>query len=67
MIGIFEQAWNAAQDRMGTRVATAAFTLAFEIQRGRGCLTGRMSGGMVEKAGAGELYYERSFCGRLSG
>ncbi|WP_204114535.1 plasmid replication protein RepC [Shimia biformata] len=68
MIGISEHAWNAAQDRMGTQVATAAFALVFEKHStGEVSSPGGYLRGMVEKAGAGELHLERSFYGRLSG
>ena len=61
-------AWNVAQDRMGTQVATAAFALVFEKHSaGEVASPGGYLRGMVEKAGAGELHLERSFYGRLSG
>ncbi|MWD29918.1 replication protein C [Aquicoccus sp. SCR17] len=67
MIGISEHAWNVAQDRMGTQVATAAFALVFEKHSaGEVASPGGYLRGMVEKAGAGELHLERSFYGRLS-
>ncbi len=68
MIGISEHAWNVAQDKMGTQVATAAFALVFEKHSaGEVASPGGYLRGMVEKAGAGELHLERSFYGRLSG
>ena len=68
MIGISEHAWNVAQDRMGTQVATAAFALVFEKHSaGEVTSPGGYLLGMVEKAGAGQLHLERSFYGRLSG
>lgn len=68
MIGISEHAWNVAQDRMGTQVATAAFALVFEKHSaGEVSSPGGYLRGMVEKARAGELHLERSFYGRLSG
>ena len=68
MIGVSEHAWNVAQDRMGTQVATAAFALVFEKHSaGEVASPGGYLRGMVEKAGAGELHLERSFYGRLSG
>ncbi len=68
MIGISEHAWNVAQDRMGTQVATAAFALVFEKHSsGEVGSPGGYLRGMVEKAGAGELHLERSFYGRLNG
>ena len=68
MIGVSEHAWNVAQDRLGTQVATAAFALVFEKHSaGEVSSPGGYLRGMVEKAGAGELHLERSFYGRLSG
>lgn len=68
MIGISEHAWNVAQDRMGTQVATAAFALVFEKHSsGEVASPGGYLLGMVEKAVAGELHLERSFYGRLNG
>ena len=68
MIGISEHAWNVAQDRMGTQVATAAFALVFEKHSsGEVASPGGYLRGMVEKAVAGELHLERSFYGRLNG
>ena len=68
MIGVSEQAWNVAQDRLGKQVATAAFALVFEKHSaGEVSSPGGYLRGMVEKAGAGELHLERSFYGRLSG
>lgn len=68
MIGISEHAWNVAQDRMGTQVATAAFALIFEKHSlGEVASPGGYLRGMVEKAVAGELHLERSFYGRLNG
>ncbi|MFG6542384.1 plasmid replication protein RepC [Sulfitobacter sp. M22298] len=68
MIGVSEHAWNVAQDRLGKQVATAALALVFEKHcAGEVSSPGGYLRGMVEKAGAGELYLERSFYGRLSG
>jgi len=68
MIGIAEHAWNVAQDRMGTQVATAAFALVFEKHSSREVASpGGYLRGMVEKAVAGELHLERSFYVRLNG
>jgi replication initiation protein RepC len=68
MIGISEHAWNVAQDRMGTQVATAAFALVFEKHSaGEVASPGGYLRGIVQKAGAGELHLERSFFGRLKG
>ena len=63
-----EHAWNAAQDRMGTKVAMAAFALVFaKHSAGEVASPGGYLRGMVEKAGPGKLHLERSFYGRLSG
>lgn len=67
MIGVSEHAWNAAQERLGKQIATAALALVFEKHcAGEVALPGGYLRGMVEKAGAGELHLERSFHGRLS-
>ena len=68
MIGISEQAWHAAQEQMGKPAAAAALALVFEkVHSGEVNSPGGYLRGMVDKAGAGELYLERSFFGRLSG
>lgn len=68
MFGISEHAWNLAQDRMGTQVATTASALVFEKHStGEVASPGGYLRGMVEKAGAGGLHLERSFYGRFSG
>ncbi len=68
MIGVSEHAWNLAQDRLGTQIATAALVLTFDKHcAGEVASPGGYLRGMVEKAGAGELHLERSFYGRLSG
>ena len=68
MIGISEHAWDVAQEQMGKQVAAAAFVLMFEKHStGEVASPGGYLRGMVQKAGAGELYLERSFFGRLSG
>ena len=67
MIGVSEQAWNHAQDRLGPQIATAALVLTFDkhcagdVVSPNGYLRG-----IVQKAAAGELHLERSFYGRLS-
>jgi replication initiation protein RepC len=67
MSGVSEHAWNLAQDRLGTQIATAALVLTFDKHRaGEVVSPGGYLRGMVQKAGAGELHLERSFYGRLS-
>jgi replication initiation protein RepC len=68
MIGISENAWNHAQDKLGTQVATAALVLVFDKYcSGEVASPGGYLRGIIEKAGAGDLHLERSFYGRLSG
>nr|WP_245541079.1 plasmid replication protein RepC [Octadecabacter antarcticus] len=68
MIGVSDHAWNLAQARLGTQVATAALVLVFDKHcAGEINSPGGYLRGMVEKAGAGELHLERSFYGRLNG
>ncbi|WP_406651443.1 plasmid replication protein RepC (plasmid) [Aliisedimentitalea scapharcae] len=68
MIGVSEHAWNLAQARLGPQVATAALVLTFDKHcAGEVASPGGYLRGIVQKAGAGELYLERSFYGRLSG
>ena len=68
MIGISENAWNHAQDKLGTQVATAALVLVFDKYcSGEVASPGGYLCGIIEKAGAGTLHLERSFYGRLSG
>ncbi|MFY9210473.1 MAG: replication initiation protein RepC, partial [Aestuariivita sp.] len=68
MIGVSENAWNIAQDRLGPQIATAALVLTFEKHcAGEVASPGGYLRGIVQKAGAGELHLERSFYGRLSG
>lgn len=68
MVGISEDAWNVAQQRLGPYVAAAAMSLIYdkyekaEIKSAGGYLRG-----MVGKALEGELHLDRSFYGRLSG
>ncbi len=67
MIGVSENAWNDAQERLGPQMATAALVLVFDKHSaGEVASPGGYLRGMVEKAGAGELHLERSFYGRLS-
>ncbi|MFC0202544.1 plasmid replication protein RepC [Paracoccus rhizosphaerae] len=66
MIGISARAWELAQDRLGSQIATAAFVLVFEKHSAGEIVS--PSGylrGMVVKAGSGALHLERSFYGRL--
>ncbi|MEL6682060.1 MAG: plasmid replication protein RepC [Pseudomonadota bacterium] len=68
MIGVSEHAWTAAQEQMGKIQASAALALVFEkVHSGEVSSPGGYLRGMVAKAGAGELYLERSFFGRLNG
>lgn len=56
LINISEHAWNVAQDRLGSQVATAALALVFEKHSaGEVVSPGGYLRGMVEKAGAGSL------------
>lgn len=67
MIGVSEQAWALAQERLGPQQATAALALVFDKHcAGEVASPGGYLRGMIEKAGAGELHLERSFFGRLS-
>jgi replication initiation protein RepC len=67
MIGVSEQAWAVAQDRLGKQLATAALAIVFEKHTdGEVTSPGGYLRGMVEKANAGELNLERSFYGRLN-
>ncbi|WP_255005820.1 replication initiation protein RepC [Roseovarius sp. M141] len=68
MVGISEHAWNVAQERMGTQVATAAFALVFEKHStGEVASPGGYLRGMVEKAGARDLHLKCCFYCRLGG
>jgi replication initiation protein RepC len=68
MIGVSEDAWNLAQDRLRPQIATAALVLVIDKHcAGEVASPGGYLRGMVEKAGAGELHLERSFYGRLNG
>ncbi len=67
MIGVSEQAWDMAQDRMGSQTATIAMILVFEKHcTGEVTSPGGYLRGMVEKYKAGDLHLERSFYGRLT-
>jgi len=67
MIGVSDHAWITAQQQMGKIQAAAALALVFEkAHNGDVTSPGGYLRGMVTKAGAGELYLERSFFGRLS-
>ncbi|WP_209599728.1 plasmid replication protein RepC [Ruegeria sp. HKCCSA071] len=68
MIGVSENAWNLAQDRLGPQIATAALVLTFDKHcAGEVASPGGYLRGIVQKAGTGELRLERSFYGRLNG
>ena len=67
MVGISEDAWAVAQQRLGPQVAAAALALIFDkFNAGEVASPGGYLRGMVEKAGAGELHLDRSFYGRLN-
>lgn len=68
MIGVSEETWDKAQKQLGKQTATAALALVFE-KHGAGQVKspGGYLRGMMRKAGAGALYLERSFFGRLNG
>lgn len=68
IVGISEDAWNAAQRAFGPQVAAAVIALIYDKHATGEILSpGGYLRGMVEKARAGELHLERSFYGRLSG
>lgn len=68
MVGISEDAWNVAQQKMGPLVAAAAMSLIYEkTSTGEVASAGGYLRGIVGKALDGELHLERSFYGRLSG
>ena len=67
MVGISEDAWGVAQQRLGPQMAAAALALIFDkFNAGEVASPGGYLRGMVEKAGAGELHLDRSFYGRLN-
>jgi len=67
MVGISENAWNAAQQALGPAVAAAALALIYDKHAtGEVSSPGGYLRGMVEKGIAGELHLDRSFYGRLS-
>jgi len=67
MVGISEDAWGVAQQRLGPQIAAAALALIFDkFNAGEVASLGGYLRGMVEKAGAGELHLDRSFYGRLN-
>ena len=67
MVGISEDAWNVAQQKMGPLVAAAAMSLIYEkTSTGEVASAGGYLRGIVGKALDGELHLERSFYGRLS-
>jgi replication initiation protein RepC len=66
MIGMTEQAWSHAQEKLGFREATAAMALIFEkFSKGDLKSPGGYLRGMVNKAEKGALHLERSFYKRL--
>ena len=72
MVGISEDAWAAAQQRLGPQMAAAALgadisalQLFDKFNAGEVASPGGYLRGMVEKAGVGELHLDRSFYGRL--
>jgi replication initiation protein RepC len=66
MVGISEDAWAIAQQRLGPQIAAAALALIFDkFNAGEVASPGGYLRGMVEKSGAGELHLDRSFYGRL--
>ena len=68
MIGISEDAWNVAQQRLGPYVAAAAMALIHDkIENDEIRSAGGYLRGMVGKSLEGELHLDRSFYGRLSG
>ena len=68
MIGISEDAWNVAQEKLGPYVAAAAISLIYDkCEREEIISAGGYLRGMVGKALEGELHLDRSFYGRLSG
>ena len=68
MVGISEDAWNVAQQKLGPLVAAAAMSLIYEkTATGEVASAGGYLRGIVGKALEGELHLERSFYGRLSG
>ena len=67
MVGISEDAWAVAQQRLGPQMAAAALALIFDkFNAGEVASPGGYLRGMVEKAGVGELHLDRSFYGRLN-
>jgi len=68
MLGISEDIWNVAQEKLGPYVAAAAIALIHDkVETGTVDSAGGYLRGMVGKAISGELYLERSFYGRLAG
>ena len=66
-VPVSEHAWGVAQETLGPQAAAAAMALIFDkFSVGDVASPGGYLRGMVNKAGAGELYLERSFFGRLS-
>jgi len=68
MVGISEDAWNVAQQKLGPYVAAAAIALIHEkLEKDEIVSAGGYLRGMVSKALEGDLHLDRSFYGRLSG
>lgn len=67
MVGISENAWNVAQQALGSAVASAALALIYDKHAtGEVSSPGGYLRGMVEKGLAGDLHLDRSFYGRLN-
>jgi replication initiation protein RepC len=66
MVGVSEHAWGVAQESLGPAAAAAMALIFDKFSDGDVASPGGYLRGMVDKAGAGELYLERSFFGRLS-
>ena len=67
MVGISEDAWNVAQQKLGPFVAAAAMSLIYDkLEKAEIASAGGYLRGLVSKALEGELHLDRSFYGRLS-
>lgn len=67
MVGISEDAWNIAQQKLGPFVAAATIALIYDKSaKGEVISAGGYLRGIVGKACAGQLHLERSFYGRLN-
>ncbi|MEP6049230.1 MAG: plasmid replication protein RepC, partial [Roseobacter sp.] len=68
MVGISEDAWNAANKVLGPAQAAASIALILDKSSdGEVKSPGGYLRGLIEKAQLGELHLDRSFYGRLSG